>query len=183
MYQMMATAHSMETVSTETKMPKLIPQEVKLRAMELYLAGNFSAREIVETLTTEYDVDVRTPTIYAWARKDDWDTQKALAHTKGMQEIAETESQRYARLQTEHLSQYEEVANRAYRELNGLSFDKAIDAIRAVDLGIRGQREVMEGMINLQFVQDVLNVIVEEVTDTEMINKIALRLKTLVQGK
>ena len=41
----------------------------------------------------------------------------------------------------------------------------------------------MEGMINLQFVQDVLNVIIEEVTETDTINKIALRLKTLVQGK
>jgi transposase len=183
MYPMMATAQWKETVFTETKMPKLIPQEVKLRAMELYLAGNFSAREIAETLTTEYDVEVTTPTIYSWAKKDDWDTQKALAKTKGMQDIAETESQRYARLQEEHLNQYEEVANRAYRELNGLNFDKAIDAIRAVDLGIRGQREVMEGMINLQFVQDVLNVLVEEVKDEDTINKIAIRLKTLVQGK
>ena len=145
-------------------MPKVIPQEVKLRAMELYLAGNFSAREIAETLTTEYDVEVTTPTIYSWAKKEDWDDKKVLARTQGMQQVAETESQRFARLQEEHL-------------------DKAIDAIRSIDLGIHGQREVMEGMINLQFVQDVLNVIVEEVSDTDTINKIAVRLKTLVQGK
>ena len=151
--------------------------------MELYLAGNLSAREIAETLTTEYDVEVKTPTIYAWAKKDDWDNQKALAKTEGMQQLAESESQRYARLQEDHLNQYEDLTNRAYRELNGLHFDKAIDAIRAVDLGIHGQREIMEGMINLQFIQDVLNVIVEEVTDEDTINKIAIRLKTLVQGK
>ena len=151
--------------------------------MELYLAGNLSAREIAETLTTEYDVEVKTPTIYAWAKKDDWDNQKALAKTEGMQQVAESESQRYARLQEDHLNQYEDLTNRAYRELNGLHFDKAIDAIRAVDLGIHGQREIMEGMINLQFIQDVLNVIVEEVTDEDTINKIAIRLKTLVQGK
>lgn len=164
-------------------MPKVIPQEVKLRAMELYLAGNFSAREIAETLTTEYDVEVTTPTIYSWAKKEDWDDKKVLARTQGMQQVAETESQRFARLQEEHLDKYEEITNRAYRELSGLHFDKAIDAIRSIDLGIHGQREVMEGMINLQFVQDVLNVIVEEVTDTDTINKIAVRLKTLVQGK
>ena len=151
--------------------------------MELYLAGNLSAREIAETLTTEYDVEVKTPTIYAWAKKDDWDNQKALAKTEGMQQLAESESQRYARLQEDHLNQYEDLTTGAYRELNGLHFDKAIDAIRAVDLGIHGQREIMEGMINLQFIQDVLNVIVEEVTDEDTINKIAIRLKTLVQGK
>jgi len=164
-------------------MPKVIPQEIKFRGMELYLAGNLSAREIAETLTTEYDVDVKTPTIYAWAKKDEWDNQKVLAKTQGMQQLAETESQRYSRLQEDHLNKYEDIAKRAYRELDGLHFDKAIDAIRAVDLGIHGQREVMEGMINLQFVQDVLNVIIEEVTDVDIINKIAMRLKTLVQGK
>ena len=100
-----------------------------------------------------------------------------------MQQLAESESSRFARLQAEHLNQYEDITNRAYRELNGLHFDKAIDAIRSIDLGIHGQREVMEGMINLQFIQDVLNVLVEEITDEDTINKIAIRLKTLVQGK
>ena len=40
----------------------------------------------------------------------------------------------------------------------------------------------MAGMINLQFVQDVLGVIVEEIEDPDVINKIAVKLKTLVQG-
>lgn len=164
-------------------MPKVIPQEVKLRAMELYLAGNLSAREIAETVTTEYNIEVKTPTIYVWAKKDDWDTQKALARSQATLAVAESESQRFARLQTEHLDKYEDITNRAYRELNGLNFDKAIDAVRTIDLGIHGQREVMEGMINLQFVQDVLNVLVEEISDEDTINKIAIRLKTLVQGK
>ena len=110
-------------------MPKVIPQEVKLRGMELYLAGNLSAREIAETLTTEYDVEVKTPTIYSRVKKEEWDTLKALAKTEGMQQLAESESSRFARLQAEHLNQYEDITNRAYRELNGLHFDKAIDAI------------------------------------------------------
>ena len=38
----------------------------------------------------------------------------------------------------------------------------------------------MEGMINLQFVQSVLNILVEEVSDTSMIQRIAGRLKALV---
>ena len=41
----------------------------------------------------------------------------------------------------------------------------------------------MEGMINLQFVQDVLNVIVEEVHDPDILGRVALRLKTLVQSQ
>jgi hypothetical protein len=41
----------------------------------------------------------------------------------------------------------------------------------------------MEGMINLQFVQDVLNVIVEEVSDPDVLGRVALRLKALVQSQ
>ena len=41
----------------------------------------------------------------------------------------------------------------------------------------------MEGMINLQFVQDVLNVLVEEVKDQDVLGRVALRLKGLVQSQ
>ena len=39
----------------------------------------------------------------------------------------------------------------------------------------------MEGLINLQFVQDVLNVLIEEIQDQDIIKKVAIRLKTIVQ--
>jgi hypothetical protein len=38
----------------------------------------------------------------------------------------------------------------------------------------------MEGMINLQFVQSVLNILVEEVSDQVVIQRIATKLKSLV---
>ena len=41
------------------------------------------------------------------AKKEDWDDKKVLARTQGMQQVAETESQRFARLQEEHLDKYE----------------------------------------------------------------------------
>ena len=36
-------------------------------------------------------------------------------------------------------------------------------------------------MINLQFVQDVLAILVEEIPDQDVLNKIAVKLKTLHQ--
>ena len=47
-------------------------------------------------------------------------------------------------------------------------------------MSIQGERRVMEGMINLQFVQSVLNILVEEVSDADIIQRIAGRLKSLV---
>ena len=52
-------------------MPKQIPQEVKNKAMELFLEGR-PAREIAENVTLDYSVLVKPSTIYAWARKYNW---------------------------------------------------------------------------------------------------------------
>ena len=86
-------------------------------------------------------------------------------------------------IQTEQLDTYEQISAKAYRELKGLTFDNALAAVRAIDTGIRGQRDVMEGMINLQFVQDILGVLVEEINDKDTLNRIAVRLKTLIQSQ
>ena len=39
----------------------------------------------------------------------------------------------------------------------------------------------MEGMINLQFIQDVMSVLIDEVTDKDILGRIAVKLKALVQ--
>ena len=62
-------------------------------------------------------------------------------------------------------------------------FDRAFDAVKALDIGIQGERKVMEGMINLQFIQDVLNVLVEEIEDEQIINNVASKLKLLVTSR
>ena len=65
-------------------------------------------------------------------------------------------------------------------ELDLLQFDKASDAAKALDLGIRGERQVMEGLINLQFVQNVLEVLVDEIHDEDVLRRVAMKLKALI---
>jgi hypothetical protein len=48
-------------------------------------------------------------------------------------------------------------------------------------MSIQGERETMKGLINIQFVQDVLNVLVEEISDTELIGRIAARFQGIIQ--
>ena len=84
-------------------MPKVIPAEVKERAFEIYLKDEKTVPEIVEILKDEFDADVKVPTIYAWTRQENWMEQRALARTRGIQAVAENESQRFARLQKEQL--------------------------------------------------------------------------------
>lgn len=162
-------------------MPKKLPEKVKLKALEMYLTGEHSAKDIATTVSKQFKVKVAAPTIYVWAKSDDWKGQKALVKSDATAAVKESESHRFARMQTEHLDEYERLRQKAVNELSTLTFDRASDAAKALDLGIRGERIVMEGLINLQFVQDVLNVLIEEIPDQDIIKKIAVRLKAIVQ--
>ena len=162
-------------------MPKKFPESVKLEAMRLFVAGDKTAKEIAEIVSKDNDTQVKPVTIYAWAKQFDWESQRNVARTENQEKLVETEGQRFTRLQKEQLESYTSLASKAYKELDGLHFDRAFDAVKAVDIGIKGQRDVMSGLINLQFVQEVLGILVEEIQDQDTLNKIALKLKALVQ--
>ena len=161
-------------------MPKRIPHEVRNKAMELFLEGK-PAKDIANVVTTDFKVVVKPSTIYSWAKQYRWGETRAVVRTDALEQIKETETQRYSRLQEEHLDTYEGLRKKAAFELKAHIFDKPFDAARALDLGIKGERSVMEGMINLQFIQDVMSVLVEEINDSDTLSRVAFKLKALVQ--
>jgi len=163
------------------KMPKQFPPEIKERALGLYIKGDKSAREIVEMLWDDFTIEVKPSTIYLWAREGGWGVQQVEVRTDALIKIKETEGQRFARTQQEHLDTYESMRHKAGHELEHLNFDKASDAAKALDMSMKGEREVIKGMINLQFVQNVLSVLVEEINDEDTLKRVAGRLKALIQ--
>ena len=86
-------------------------------------------------------------------------------------------------MQDEHQALYKSIRDKAGSELQLLDFERAFDAVKALDIGIQGERQVAEGLINIQFVQDVVNILVEEIEDPELIKKIAAKLKVLMASK
>ena len=164
-------------------MPKRFPEKVRLSAMEMYLKGDQPAKDIAASVSKTYKVNVTPSTIYSWARALDWKETKAEARTDALVSVKEKESTRFARIQDEHLDTYERMRHKAEHELDGLNYTRAFDAAKAVDLGIQGERKDMEGLINLQFVQDVLGVLVEEITDQEVLKRISLKMKGLMQSR
>jgi hypothetical protein len=148
--------------------------------MQLYLEGK-AAKDIAAVITKDSDVTVKPSTIYAWANQYKWGDTRTVARADAVVQIKESETQRYARLQEEHLDSYEGLRKKAASELQAHMFDKPFDAARALDLGIKGERAVMEGMMNLQFIQDVMSVLLDEIQDKDVLGRIAVKLKTLVQ--
>ena len=49
-------------------MPKVYDQDIKLRAMKLWVEG-LSGPKIVEHINTEFASDVKIPTLYTWAKQ------------------------------------------------------------------------------------------------------------------
>ena len=162
-------------------MPRLISPEVRLEAMSLYVSGEHSAKQITEKLSEQFGVDITVSTIYAWSKRFKWDEKRLELQTIGTRAVIESESQRFARLNTEHLDLYEKMRHKASDDLEGLEFHDAGAATRTIDMSIQGERETMKGLINIQFVQDILNVLVEEIEDPELISKIASRFQGIIQ--
>ena len=162
-------------------MPRLISPEVRLEAMSLYVSGAHSAKQITEKLSEKFGVDITVSTIYTWSKRFNWDEKRLEHQTVGTRAVIESESQRFARLNTEHLDLYEKMRHKASDDLEGLEFHDAGAATRTIDMSIQGERETMKGLINIQFVQDILNVLVEEIQDPELISRIASRFQGIIQ--
>tara|TARA_R100001082_G_scaffold30922_1_gene15553 strand:- start:1524 stop:2027 length:504 start_codon:yes stop_codon:yes gene_type:complete len=161
-------------------MGKAIPQTIKDHAMSLFIKGDMTAREIAEIVSTK-EHNVKPVTIYAWAKRGNWSERSAVERSDQQQKIIKNDGQRFARIQERQLNSYTKLAEKAEISLDSMEFERPFEAARAMDMGIKGQREVMQGMVNLQFVQDVLAVIIEEVNDSEMLNRISIKFKSLIQ--
>ena len=164
-------------------MPKNLPKAVKDRAFKLYLTEEYSAKEIALQVSAEQNVVMSEQTIYAWVRTDDWKEKLAETKVKAIEKVQDNEATKLARMQEEHQEMYKSVRAKAGSELQLLNFERAFDAVKALDIGIQGERQVAEGLINVQFIQDVVNILVEEIEDPELIKKIAAKLKVLMASK
>ena len=164
-------------------MPKKLPKAVKDRAFKLYLTEDYSAKEIAQQVSAEHSVVMSEQTIYAWVRTEDWKEKLAETKVKAIEQVQENEATKLAKMQDEHQALYKSIRDIAGSELQLLDFERAFDAVKALDIGIQGERQVAEGLINIQFVQDVVNILVEEIEDPELIKKIAAKLKVLMASK
>ena len=160
-------------------MPKYIPEELRLQAMNLWLEGR-PAIEIADIISTE-EIKVRPPTIYAWKNKEKWEEMKNVQKHNATTALMETEGQRLARITREQLVGYTTLATKGADELEGLHFDRALDAAKAMDMGIRGARDIEKGLIETGFVNAIMAVLVQELgaEQGELLARIAVKLKSV----
>ena len=148
-------------------------EDERKRALTLYLEGNNSFPKMAEILSDEFGRDVSVNSLYAWKRKYDWEDIKAKQQIVVVQKLAEMDEDEIVADQKRQLDSYKYLSDKGRSALETLQFGDAMEATRAMDIGIQGERKVRGGLINLEFVQECMSIILNHIDDETILKNLA----------
>jgi len=152
-------------------------QNVKDFAAKTYIHDDVIIPKIKENILVKFDVEVPEDTLYQWSKEQGWKELKNKAIARARDKMVELEAN-HRRLDSEaHLDQYKKITSKASDALDVLQFDRASDAAKAVDMAIKGERLILEGLIARKFIQGIVSIITEEVSDRDIKQRLGLRLQ------
>ena len=152
-------------------------QNVKDFAAKTYIHDDVIIPKIKENILDKFDVDVPEDTLYQWSKEQGWKELKSKAIARSRDKMVELEAN-HRRLDSEvHLDQYKKITTKASDALDILQFDRASDAAKAVDMAIKGERLILEGLIARKFIQGIVSIIMDEVSDKEVRQRLGVRLQ------
>ena len=156
------------------------PRKVREFAFRMYLDGSHTREEIAEACRERYDLPVTDSAIGAWSREYDWRAKKDMANVTALEKVADGDVAKRI-LQTEdQIENYDEIRDKAMEALDELGFRSAEGAAAAVDMAIKGARSIEKGLLSAQLVSEVVKIIVEEVKDPELRERLGARMASLV---
>lgn len=156
------------------------PRKVREFAFRMYLDGSHTKKDIAEAILDKYDLPVSEGAINDWARVYNWKAKKDEANVTALEKVANGDVARRV-LQTEdQIENYDEIRGKAMEALDDLGFKSAEGAAAAVDMAIKGARSIEKGLLSAQLVSEVVKIIVEEVKDPELRERLGTRMSSLV---
>lgn len=155
--------------------------DIKNRACELYVEG-VSLRKIAHQISTEFSTTIKVSTVRSWADNSvpPWRHMKADIQSRAVETFVSNKSQELAQRDQAYVDLYDSIIEKAQEELEINIFDKAGDAVTAIDKSIRSQRQILAGMIHYEFMKDIISILKNEVEDEETLRRIALAFKGLL---
>ena len=152
-------------------------QAVKDFAAKTYIHDDVIIPKIKEDILEKYEVDIPEDTLYQWSKEQGWKELRTKAIARARDKMVEVEAD-HRRLDSEaHLDQYKKITKKGADALDLLQFDKASDAAKAVDMAIKGERTILEGLISRKFIQGIVTIMMEEVHDKELRQRLGTRLQ------
>ena len=106
-------------------------------------------------------------------RKYDWEDLKARQQIVVVQKLAEMDENEIVADQKRQLDSYKYLSDKGRSALETLQFGDAMEDTRAMDIGIQGERKVRGGLINLEFVQECMSIILNHIDDVTTLKNLA----------
>ena len=137
-------------------------REVRNSARDLYLTGN-SVNEIA------LELEVPVPTVRYWQNKDNWtDSKKSLelsTNDSTLDEIADT----LTRSRSEAMKDYIRIQDVAKDGIydDELRFRDKKQAVDALAIGLKGERELLNQNVSMQLILEVAKVLDEELQSSK----------------
>ena len=157
---------------------------IKLRAIELYLELH-SIPKVHEKICREYEnIIPKLPseiTVRKWVEANEL---PEVVKNMEIEVIAKTRSREIAEqvdTKNRQIEIYNQIVEKGVEELEEMEFTSAMEATKAIDMGIQGSRKITNDTVNLQFIDDVLTAITNIIVDEEQRRAIGIELRKIFQ--
>ena len=163
--------------NTSGKKFMLWPEEVKLIAEKMFYKGVCS-REIAEEISKLVGRNASQTLVNTWIISRGWAEKRTAMIEKASNIIESNAEHSIINRIEQHKNVYREMIDKGVEGLRDdtLIIDKITDAAGLIDIGVKGERQAITGLVSFKFIQKIMKILAEEITDDEVKGRIARRL-------
>lgn len=172
------TGESPVEKSDKAKSIEPFSEEMKEMARSMYISGK-EIKEILREIRLKTQRPIKTETIMGWAQRGNWTELRDEARQRALAKVIDEISSEKAGLTTAQINAYRKMWARGLSEIEAQTIFGGLDAAKMVDLGIKGERQIQMGVISVNFVNKLMQILLEEIADETILRKVGLRLKSL----
>lgn len=155
------------------------PETIMMLARDYYIKG-FQYVEIAKKVAEVTSRSTSPIIVSKWAKKYKWEEDRVEFMARALESAGERNVKLISNDVIEQTTAYRSAWMKGLEELVRLGARDAGQAVEMIDKGIKGERQITLGVLALRFLQEIVKVIREEVTDLEVCNRIASKLKAYV---
>ena len=118
-------------------------------------------------------------TIRYWCQKGNWAEYRAQIYSASSAVVAEKTVDLISEERLAQIKAYQDLWHKGMEALQNTPVNSAREAGELIDKGIKGERSILPEYVSLRFLEEVANVVKSEVTDPEVLRRIANRFKLM----
>ena len=168
----------MSEIKNDPNFNKNYTEEQKLFAKDLYLRG-VTLAEISEQIKETYGRRCDISLIKYWRDHENWEATAMVIVDQSNKKLAKLITTDLFDRHTKQLKAYQKMTDAGMKAIENedVVVTRMSDAIDLIDRGIRGERQVAAGLVSLDLIQKLANIIVEEIFDEEAKKRVVGRFK------